>query len=135
MINLLTLILLLSLNSCIGMETNKVTRADLLSVHLCDKQGLSSVEIKRITIPKKGKADYHLHPCPVVGHVVSGTLLFQIEGESPQLLNAGDAFYEPKNQPVLHFDNASDSEPLIFIAYYLLEGDEDLITLLPHEND
>lgn len=116
------------------MKKSTVTRTDLLTVHLHDKQSLSKVEIKKIVIPQKGKADYHLHSCPVVGYVVSGTLLFQIEGQSSYLIKAGEVFYEPKNQPILHFDNASDSTPLIFVAYYLLEGDEDLITLLPHND-
>ena len=117
------------------MEKNNVARTNLLSIQLKEKQGLSKVEIKKIVIPQKGKADYHLHSCPVVGYVVSGTLLFQIEGQSSYLIKAGEAFYEPKNQPILHFDNASDSTPLIFVAYYLLEGDEDLITLLPHKKE
>lgn len=113
------------------MEKKNVARTDLLSVQLKEKQGLSKVEIKKVVIPLGSKAAYHLHPCPVVGHVVSGSLLFQIEGENPQLLTEGEVFYEPKNKPILHFDNASDSESLVFIAYYLLEGYEDLIVLLP----
>ena len=102
------------------MEKNNVARTNLLSIQLKEKQGLSKVEIKRVVIPQSGKAEYHLHPCSVVGHVVSGTLLFQVEGEKPQLLTGGEAFYEPKNKPILHFDNASDSESLVFIAYYLI---------------
>ena len=101
------------------MEKKNVARTNLLSIQLREKQGLSKVEIKKVVIPVNGKAEYHLHPCPVVGHIVSGTLLFQIEGEKPQLIKAGEAFYEPKNKPILHFDNALDSEPLVFMAYYL----------------
>ena len=108
-----------------------VARTNLLSIQLKEKQGLSKVEIKKVVIPINGKAEYHLHPCPVVGHIVSGTLLFQIEGEKPQLIKAGEAFYEPKNKPILHFDNALDSEPLVFMVYYLVEENEDLLMLLP----
>mgnify|MGYP000474548688 CR=1 FL=1 len=115
------------------MKKSTVTRTDLLTVHLHDKQSLSKVEIKRVVIPQSGKAEYHLHPCSVVGHVVSGTLSFQVEGEKAQLLTGGEAFYEPKNKPILHFDNASDSESLVFIAYYLIEECEDLIVLLPEK--
>ena len=117
------------------MKKSTVPRTDLLTVHLHDKQSLSKVEIKKIVIPQKEKADYHLHSCPVVGYVVSGTLLFQIEGQSLYLIKAEETFYEPKNQPILHFDNGSDSPPLIFVAYYLLEGDEDLITLVSHKEE
>ena len=113
------------------MGKKNVARTNLLSIPLKEKQGLSKVEIKKVVIPINGKAEYHLHPCPVVGHIVSGTLLFQIEGEKPQLIKAGEAFYEPKNKPILHFDNALDSEPLVFMVYYLVEENEDLLMLLP----
>lgn len=49
------------------MKKSTVTRTDLLTVHLHDKQSLSKVEIKKIVIPQNGKADYHLHSCPVMG--------------------------------------------------------------------
>ncbi|BFK01986.1 MULTISPECIES: cupin domain-containing protein [Parabacteroides] len=126
-------IVLIILNCCTSMEKNNVARTNLLSIQLKEKQGLSKVEIKRVVIPQSGKAEYHLHPCSVVGHVVSGTLLFQVEGEKAQLLTGGEVFYEPKNKPILHFDNASDSEFLVFIAYYLIEECEDLIVLLPEK--
>ena len=124
-------ILLIILSCCTSMGKKNVARTNLLSIQLKEKQGLSKVEIKKVVIPINGKAEYHLHPCPVVGHIVSGTLLFQIEGEKPQLIKAGEAFYEPKNKPILHFDNALDSEPLVFMAYYLVEENEDLLMLLP----
>ena len=93
------------------MEKNNVARTNLLSIQLKEKQGLSKVEIKRVVIPQSGKA----------------------EGEKAQLLTGGEVFYEPKNKPILHFDNASDSEFLVFIAYYLIEECEDLIVLLPEK--
>jgi quercetin dioxygenase-like cupin family protein len=127
--NKIVLFILLIISSCCtSMEKKNVARTNLLSIQLREKQGLSKVEIKKVVIPVNGKAEYHLHPCPVVGHIVSGTLLFQIEGEKPQLIKAGEAFYEPK---ILHFDNALDSEPLVFMAYYLVEENEDLLMLLP----
>lgn len=113
------------------MKENLIQREKLLTVNLDDKQELSKVEITKVTLPPSGTADYHLHPCPVVGYVVSGELLFQIEGEEKQILNMGKAFYEPKDKPILHFDNASDSEPLVFLAYYLLEDNEEMIKILP----
>ena len=120
--NKIVLFILLIISSCCtSMEKKNVARTNLLSIQLREKQGLSKVEIKKVVIPVNGKAEYHLHPCPVVGHIVSGTLL----------IKAGEAFYEPKNKPILHFDNALDSEPLVFMAYYLVEENEDLLMLLP----
>ena len=75
-------------------------------------------------------AGKHLHPCPVVGYIVSGKVLFQVDGEEKKILNSGEAFYEPKNKTILHFDNASAEEPLVFIAFYLKEAGEELIKML-----
>lgn len=106
----------------------EVSRKDLLSAYL--KQSVSNIEIKEVTIPAGGKGAFHSHPCPVVGYVLSGSVLFQIEGQPEEILPEGSAFYEPKDTPITHFDNASETEPLIFIAFYLREAEEDLITIL-----
>jgi hypothetical protein len=46
-------------------------------------------------------------------------------------LKAGDAFHEPRNAHIVHFDNASDTTPASFIAFYLLGAGEDrLIEML-----
>lgn len=91
----------LLLYSCGTTNTNIVTRKNLLSLHLNEKHTLSNIVVERIVIPKGGKADYHLHPCPVFGYVVSGNLLFQIDGQASQYMKAGDVFYEPKNHLLL----------------------------------
>ncbi len=111
------------------MSQEKVTREDLLQAVL-QQETVSIVDIKKVTISKGMGAGKHLHPCPVVGYIVSGNVLFQEEGKGQQLLKAGDAFYEPKNKTILHFDNASADEPLVFIAFYLKEGNEELIKML-----
>lgn len=120
----------LLLYSCGTTKTNIVTRENLLYLHLNEKHTLSNIVVERIVIPEGGKADYHLHPCPVFGYVVSGNLLFQIDGQASQYMKAGDVFYEPKNQPIAHFDNASATNELILIAYYLLTDNEKKIELL-----
>lgn len=107
-----------------------IQRKDLLTAHT-GNHAITRAEIKSVILAPAQKAGYHLHPCPVIGYIVSGTVLFQVEGEAPQTLHAGDAFYEPANQPVLHFDNASDSEPLHFIANYLINNETEIITMLP----
>lgn len=124
----------LLLYSCGTTNTNIVTRKNLLSLHLNEKHTLSNIVVERIVIPKGGKADYHLHPCPVVGLIVSGNLLFQIDGQASQYMT-GDVFYEPKNQPIAHFDNVSTTNELIFIAYYLLTDNEKKIELLPKKEE
>jgi quercetin dioxygenase-like cupin family protein len=72
----------------------------------------------------------HLHPCAVLGYIVSGAAVYQIEGEDVQMLPAGAAFYEPADAIIANFGNASDSEPMTFVAFYLLDGEQDLIRML-----
>ena len=71
------------------------------------------------------------HPCPVVGHILEGTAVLEIEGQPAQPLPAGSAFYEPAEAVIMRFDNASSTEPMKFVAYYLLEGKQELIEMLP----
>lgn len=112
---------------------NKIVRNELLNADIGERI-VSSVKIVKIEFPAGQKGAYHKHPCPVVGYIVSGSCLVQVEGEPAKVLKTGDAFYEPAETPIIHFDNYSDKEPMKFIAYYLLNGEKDLIELLPPKN-
>lgn len=107
----------------------EVHRRALLTAHLAATAAIDRVEIREVRMPAGQAAGRHLHPCPVVGLVLAGSILFQIEGEEPRVLHPGDAFFEPKDVPILHFD-ARDA-PTTFVAFYLLGADEDeLIRML-----
>lgn len=54
----------------------------------------------------------------------------QIEGQPPQHLSTGSAFYEPAEIVISRFDNASPKNTMRFICYYLLEGEQELIQML-----
>src|SRR3982751_6637081 len=108
--------------SVVMAQQNEITRRALQPALMDQK--VKTVEIQEISFPAGQTAPKHLHPCPVVGYIKSGTVLFQIEGEDSVMLPEGSAFYEPKNKVILHFDNASKNKPLSFIAFYLKEGDE-----------
>ncbi|KOS05308.1 hypothetical protein AM493_04125 [Flavobacterium akiainvivens] len=116
-----TLILSLTLSNLLAQQT-KIIRKDLLPAIVDQK--VKTVEIQEITFPAGQTAPKHLHPCPVVGYIKSGSVLFQIEGQNAIILKEGDSFYEPKNVNILHFDNISKEEPMIFIALYLKEDKE-----------
>jgi quercetin dioxygenase-like cupin family protein len=67
----------------------------------------------------------------VTGYIAEGSVIFQVEGEAAKTLKAGDAFFEPANTRIVHFDNASATQPMAFIAFYLLGEDErELIRML-----
>lgn len=111
------------------METqNAISRKNLETAFM--NQKVSKVEMQEINFPAGQTAPRHLHPCPVVGYIKSGSVLFQIEGQDPVILKEGDSFYEPKNTTILHFDNASATMPMTFIAFYLKEDKEENIKIL-----
>jgi quercetin dioxygenase-like cupin family protein len=114
------------------MSTSSVDRVQLLNAAL-GARSVTNVDIRRITLSPGQKAGRHLHPCPVVGYIASGTAFCQIEGESAELLPVGSAFYEPADRVIADFGNASDTTPMTFIAFYLLDGDQELIHLLEKE--
>jgi len=109
-------------------EQQTVFRKNLLTAVV--NHQTASVEITEITLSKGQPVPKHYHPCPVVGYIKSGTVLFQIEGEDSVILREGDAFYEPKDKTILHFDNASIDQPLIFVAFYLKKADEPNIQII-----
>ena len=107
-----------------------IVRHPLLTAVLEGGKRVDRVEIKRIMLGAYQKTGLHLHPCPTVGHVSEGVILFQVEGQPARQLRTGDAFHEPANARILHFDNAR-AEPATFIVYYLLgAGEHELIRLL-----
>lgn len=111
--------------------TPSVIRKDLLTASIDSGKSIAKIEIKEVILGPGLRAPLHLHPCPVVGVVTEGTVVFQIEGDAVQHLKAGDAFYEPANKRVARFDNEGDT-PAKFSAFYLLGKDEhELIRMLP----
>ncbi len=132
---LLTLIFVCSL--AVGEESTHINapiimRKDVLTATIDPEKSVATVEIKQITLGPKQNAPLHLHPCPVVGVIVEGAIKFQIEGQAVQHLKAGDAFYEPANVHITHFDNEGDT-PVIFSAFYFLgKNEHELIRILPN---
>jgi len=110
-------------------EQTTITRNHLLTAELGARQ-VTSVEIKEITLAPGQKAGLHLHPCPVTGYIARGTASMQVEGEEELILKEGSAFYEPADKHIIHFSNHSNSEPMTFIAFYLLNGKQELIKML-----
>ena len=110
-----------------------IDRNELLTA-LIGKKTVQKVDIREINFKPSQKTGYHQHPCPVVGYIVSGSVLFQSGKDSSIVLKAGDAFYEPANVTTFHFDNPSDTESLKFIAFYLLNNEKELIKMLSQKN-
>lgn len=81
------------------------------------------VEAYRVELPP----GLHTHPGPVTGYVERGRIAFERDGQPVRELRPGDVFFEPAGETIRRFDNLSGSEPVTFIAFYLLSGDQPLI--------
>jgi quercetin dioxygenase-like cupin family protein len=114
-----------------GMSDQTVVRKQLLNAVLGNRN-VTSVDVREISMASGQRAGRHLHPCAVVGYIATGTAVYQIEGEAVQTLPKGSAFYEPADAVIANFGNASDLEPMTFVAFYLLDGEQELIHMLPH---
>ena len=115
-----------------GQET--IYRKPLYTALLAQAKKVGKVEVKEIVFQPGQKTGFHYHPCPVVGYVVEGTVAFQVDGCEEKTLRAGEAFFEPCNAKVRKFDNASDSKGMKFIAFYLLDANEnELIRMLEED--
>ncbi len=106
-----------------------VVRTSLLTVLIERPKTIERVEIKRIDMPPNLASGLHLHPCPVVGIIVKGSILFQVEGEPERILKAGDAFFEPANRRVPHFDGQDQGASFV-VSYLLGSNEKELIKLL-----
>jgi quercetin dioxygenase-like cupin family protein len=91
---------------------------------------VTKVHAQEIRFAPGQKAGLHFHPCPVTGYILKGTAVLEIEGEEAQVLPAGSAFYEPAGARVRRFDNHSADEEMIFTAFYLLDGEQNLIEMI-----
>jgi quercetin dioxygenase-like cupin family protein len=98
----------------------------LLSVEF-EARAIEQVEVGDFHFPPGQLAPVHTHAAPAIGYVSKGTIYYQVEGQAPQLLKTGDAFYEPVGPRILHFDNASQTEEAVFTDFNLERKGEPFI--------
>jgi quercetin dioxygenase-like cupin family protein len=108
----------------------KIVRKELYKANI-GTQPISMVDVREVVFQPTQMTGLHRHPCPVISYVVEGTIKFQIRGEKVQIIHTGQVGYEPAGAIIEHFDNASDSALAKVILYYLLNGQKELIEMLP----
>jgi quercetin dioxygenase-like cupin family protein len=113
-----------------ALAQQKIVRKELYKANI-GTQTISTVDFREIVLQPEQMGGLHRHPCPVISYVVDGTIRFQIRGELEKIIRAGQVCYEPAGAIIEHFDNASDQVPAKFIPYYLLNGQQELIEMLP----
>lgn len=80
------------------------------------------VELRRVVMAPNTASGRHRHNGPVFGTIERGSVLFQLAGGAPVILGAGEAFAEPADEVVEHFD-ATD-EGAVFTACFLVRPGE-----------
>jgi quercetin dioxygenase-like cupin family protein len=74
-------------------------------------------------------APRHTHPGEEYGYVLAGEVTFDIQGQPPLTLKAGDAFYVPPNTP--HVAHNRGSVPWKAVSTYIVETGKPLATPAP----
>jgi quercetin dioxygenase-like cupin family protein len=76
----------------------------------------------------------HRHSGPVFGYVLEGRILFELEGEHPREITAGEAFWEPGGE-VVHYQvaNLQPDTWSRLLAVCLCAPGVDMITMLTPE--
>lgn len=74
----------------------------------------------------------HRHPGgPCFGYVLEGEMWFELEGEAPRVITAGEAFWEPGGDVIHYSDgNHRDDVPLRFLVTMLCTPGVDMFVLV-----
>jgi quercetin dioxygenase-like cupin family protein len=66
--------------------------------------------------------------------VLEGEMLFELEGQPPRVVRAGETFWEPGGDVIHYSDgNARDDIPVRFIVTMLCEPGQPMLVLVPEE--
>jgi hypothetical protein len=76
----------------------------------------------------------HRHSGPVFGYMLEGEMLFELEGEAPYPIKAGEAFWEPGGD-VIHYtvSNLLADRTSRFVVIMLCAPGVDMITFVDDE--
>lgn len=82
--------------------------------------------------PGDSGAPPHRHPSgPCFGYVLEGEMIFELEGEAPRILRAGDAFWEPGGDVIHYSDgNNRDDIPLRFLVTMMCKPGEQMFVIV-----
>ncbi len=92
----------------------------------------SAAMVATVTIPPGDPGSGpHRHSGPVFGYVIEGEILFELEGERPHAIKAGEAFWEPGFE-VVHYQaaNLRTDVASTFVVFMLCAPDVPMMTYL-----
>jgi len=85
--------------------------------------------------PGDAGAPPHRHPGgPCFGYVLEGEMLFELEGEAPRVIKAGEAFWEPGGDVIHYSDgNNRDDVPLRFLVVMMCTPGQQMFVIVDDE--
>ncbi len=118
-------------SSLAGM-TNKLTM--LLDIVPEIPDGAEVMTITNDLPPGDPGAAPHRHSGPVFGYMIEGEMLFELEGEDPRVIKAGEAFWEPGGD-VIHYQAANNlpDRSSKFVAVMIGVPGEPMLTFVDAE--
>jgi quercetin dioxygenase-like cupin family protein len=74
----------------------------------------------------------HRHPAgPAFGYVIEGEMLFELEGQAPRVVKAGEAFWEPGGDVIHYSDgNNRDDVRLRFVVNMLCVPGQEMLVIV-----
>jgi len=89
-------------------------------IHRMDLAGLEGKQGALVEVQyAPGAGDKkHYHSGYLFTYIVEGSVIWEVEGQPPVTLKAGDAFYDPPKR-VHNHRNASTAQPAKFVAFFI----------------
>jgi quercetin dioxygenase-like cupin family protein len=94
-----------------------------------------SMVVLVVTYPPGGKSPAHRHAPSafIYAHVLSGAIRSQVDDEPAKIYQAGEDFYEVPGSHHRVSENASDSEPASLLAVFVVDSEDDPVTIPDHQ--
>ena len=101
-----------------------ITRREILKTELQGLQGMDGIMYVTDIAPGAA-APRHSHPGYEFNYVLKGALIFEIDGEQPKTISAGQATFTPRGR-IHKVTNASSSEPAQIVVVLIHEEGQPL---------
>jgi quercetin dioxygenase-like cupin family protein len=84
--------------------------------------------------PGSAGAPPHRHAGPAFGYMLEGEMLFELEGEPPRVIRAGEAFWEPGGD-VIHYSDGNNRDDIKsrFVVTMLCVPGAPMLTLVDED--
>ncbi|MFS8097840.1 cupin domain-containing protein [Lentzea alba] len=96
--------------------------------------GAHAMTVHVVMPPGSPGTPAHRHSGPAYGYVISGAIVFELEGEPERVVRAGETFWEPGGD-VIHYQDGNhlaDEESSFVVTMFCAPG-QPMLTVVPEE--